>query len=57
MDTGALRARLAGARRSCGRLYRKADVMLVTSLSDGMNLVAKEFVSCRTDDDGVLDPE
>ena len=35
-------------------IYRKADVMLVTSLRDGMNLVAKEFVSCRTDDDGVL---
>ena len=31
--------------------------MLVTSLRDGMNLVAKEFVSCRTDDDGVLDPQ
>jgi trehalose 6-phosphate synthase/phosphatase len=35
-------------------VYRAADVMLVTSLRDGMNLVAKEFVSCRTDDDGVL---
>ena len=35
-------------------LYCDADVMLVTSLRDGMNLVAKEFVSCRTDDDGVL---
>jgi trehalose-6-phosphate synthase len=31
-----------------------ADVLLVTSLHDGMNLVAKEFVSARTDGDGVL---
>jgi trehalose 6-phosphate synthase/phosphatase len=35
-------------------LYRAADVMLVTPLRDGMNLVAKEFVAARTDDDGVL---
>jgi trehalose 6-phosphate synthase/phosphatase len=35
-------------------LYRAADVMLVTPLRDGMNLVAKEFVACRTEDDGVL---
>ena len=35
-------------------LYRAADVMLVTSLRDGMNLVAKEFVSSRDDEDGVL---
>lgn len=35
-------------------LYRAADVMLVTALRDGMNLVAKEFVASRTDDDGVL---
>jgi trehalose 6-phosphate synthase/phosphatase len=35
-------------------LYRAADVMLVTPLRDGMNLVAKEFVTCRSDDDGVL---
>ncbi len=33
---------------------RLADVALVTSLHDGMNLVAKEFVSSRTDGDGVL---
>lgn len=31
-----------------------ADVMLVTPLRDGMNLVAKEYVACRTDDQGVL---
>jgi trehalose 6-phosphate synthase/phosphatase len=35
-------------------LYRAADVMLVTPLRDGMNLVAKEFVACRPDGDGVL---
>jgi trehalose 6-phosphate synthase/phosphatase len=35
-------------------LYRAADVMLVTPTRDGMNLVAKEFVACRNDDDGVL---
>jgi alpha,alpha-trehalose-phosphate synthase [UDP-forming] len=35
-------------------LYRAADVMLVTSLQDGMNLVAKEYVACRVADPGVL---
>ncbi|MEX2209048.1 MAG: bifunctional alpha,alpha-trehalose-phosphate synthase (UDP-forming)/trehalose-phosphatase [Myxococcota bacterium] len=35
-------------------LYRAADVMLVTPLRDGMNLVAKEFVASRADEDGVL---
>jgi trehalose 6-phosphate synthase len=34
--------------------YRWADFCLVTSLHDGMNLVAKEFVSVREDGDGVL---
>ncbi|MBI4595349.1 MAG: trehalose-6-phosphate synthase [Candidatus Tectomicrobia bacterium] len=34
--------------------YRMADVCVVTSLHDGMNLVAKEFVSSRIDGDGVL---
>ena len=34
--------------------YRAADVCLVTSLHDGMNLVAKEFVAARSDNDGVL---
>jgi trehalose 6-phosphate synthase/phosphatase len=34
--------------------YRAADVMLVTPLCDGMNLVAKEFVASRVDQDGVL---
>ncbi|MCC6848166.1 MAG: bifunctional alpha,alpha-trehalose-phosphate synthase (UDP-forming)/trehalose-phosphatase [Deltaproteobacteria bacterium] len=35
-------------------LYRAADVMLVTPLRDGMNLVAKEFCAARIDEDGVL---
>jgi trehalose 6-phosphate synthase/phosphatase len=35
-------------------LYRAADIMLVTPLRDGMNLVAKEFVATRSNDDGVL---
>jgi trehalose 6-phosphate synthase len=35
-------------------LYRHADFCMVTSLHDGMNLVAKEFVSVRDDEDGVL---
>ncbi|WP_349828322.1 alpha,alpha-trehalose-phosphate synthase (UDP-forming) [Brevibacterium litoralis] len=35
-------------------LYLAADVVLVTSLRDGMNLVAKEYVACRTSGDGVL---
>ncbi|MBI5631324.1 MAG: trehalose-6-phosphate synthase [Elusimicrobia bacterium] len=34
--------------------YRTADVCMVTSLSDGMNLVAKEFVAARDDDGGAL---
>ncbi|MFC4553764.1 alpha,alpha-trehalose-phosphate synthase (UDP-forming) [Georgenia faecalis] len=35
-------------------MYRAADVMLVTSLRDGMNLVAKEYVAARRDLGGVL---
>ncbi len=35
-------------------LYLAADVMLVTPLRDGMNLVAKEYVATRTDDTGAL---
>ena len=34
--------------------YRAASVCLVTSLHDGMNLVAKEFVAAREDNHGVL---
>jgi trehalose 6-phosphate synthase len=35
-------------------LYRAADLCYVSSIHDGMNLVAKEFVASRDDDDGVL---
>ena len=35
-------------------LYRLADFCIVSSLHDGMNLVAKEFVAAREDGDGVL---
>ncbi|UOQ56190.1 bifunctional alpha,alpha-trehalose-phosphate synthase (UDP-forming)/trehalose-phosphatase [Leucobacter allii] len=35
-------------------LYLAADVLLVTPLRDGMNLVAKEYVACRDDERGVL---
>jgi len=35
-------------------LYRAADAMLVTPIRDGMNLVAKEFIASRIDEDGVL---
>lgn len=36
------------------RFYRAADLCMVTSLHDGMNLVAKEFVAARDDENGVL---
>lgn len=36
------------------RFYRAADVCYVSSLHDGMNLVAKEFVAAREDERGVL---
>ncbi len=35
-------------------MFQAADVMLVTPLRDGMNLVAKEYVTCRHDDGGAL---
>jgi trehalose-phosphatase len=35
-------------------LFLAADVMLVTALRDGMNLVAKEYVASRVDNRGVL---
>jgi len=41
-------------REEIQRYYRAADVCLVTSLHDGMNLVAKEFLAARADEDGVL---
>jgi trehalose 6-phosphate synthase len=34
--------------------YRAADFCLVTSLHDGMNLVAKEYIAARSDERGVL---
>ena len=40
--------------REVTALYLAADVMLVTPLRDGLNLVAKEFVASRQDGDGVL---
>jgi len=36
------------------RFYQSADLCLVTSLHDGMNLVAKEFAAARNDEKGVL---
>jgi len=41
-------------REEMAALFRAADVMLVTALRDGMNLVAKEYVACRTDNRGAL---
>ena len=41
-------------REEMAALYLAADVMLVTALRDGMNLVAKEYVAARHDGDGVL---
>ena len=35
-------------------LFRAADVMVVTPFADGMNLVAKEYVTCRYEDNGAL---
>ena len=35
-------------------LFLAADVLVVSSLRDGMNLVAKEYVACRSDEQGVL---
>lgn len=41
-------------RAELAALYRVADVMAVTPLRDGMNLVAKEYVAARVDDSGTL---
>jgi trehalose 6-phosphate synthase len=41
-------------RADLAALYQTADVMVVTPLRDGMNLVAKEFVAARADDTGAL---
>ena len=35
-------------------VFRAADLCLVSSLQDGMNLVAKEFVACQVEERGVL---
>jgi trehalose 6-phosphate synthase/phosphatase len=35
-------------------LYSKADICLVTPMRDGMNLVCKEYIASRVNDDGVL---
>jgi trehalose 6-phosphate synthase len=41
-------------REEMAALYRAADVMVVTPFADGMNLVAKEYVTCRFHNDGAL---
>jgi trehalose 6-phosphate synthase len=41
-------------REEMAALYLAADVLLVTALRDGMNLVAKEYVACRFDERGAL---
>jgi alpha,alpha-trehalose-phosphate synthase [UDP-forming] len=41
-------------REEMAALFLAADVMLVTPLRDGMNLVAKEYVACRYDGSGAL---
>jgi alpha,alpha-trehalose-phosphate synthase [UDP-forming] len=40
--------------REIQRFYQAADLCLVTSLHDGMNLVAKEFLAARNDEQGML---
>jgi trehalose 6-phosphate synthase/phosphatase len=40
--------------REVTALYGAADVLVVTPIRDGMNLVAKEFIAARSDADGVL---
>lgn len=42
------------SQREVYEIYRAADICMVTSLHDGMNLVAKEFVAARDDEQGVL---
>lgn len=41
-------------RRELAAWYRAADVALVTSLKDGMNLVCKEYCACQIEGNGVL---
>ena len=40
--------------KEVARYYEAADICMVTSLHDGMNLVAKEYLAARKDGDGVL---
>ena len=42
------------SREEIDQFYKVANICLVTSLHDGMNLVAKEFVAARSDNKGVL---
>ena len=52
---GAIRYRKSAFRiRRLVALYKLANFCVVSSLHDGMNLVAKEFVAARQDDDGAL---
>ncbi|HVJ26787.1 MAG TPA: trehalose-6-phosphate synthase, partial [Vicinamibacterales bacterium] len=54
-DRGPIRYRKASYKiRRLVALYRLAHFCIVSSLHDGMNLVAKEFVAARNDDRGVL---
>jgi trehalose 6-phosphate synthase len=41
-------------REEMAALFKAADIMVVTPLRDGMNLVAKEYVACRDTEDGAL---
>ncbi len=41
-------------REEMAALFKAADVMVVTPFADGMNLVAKEYVTCRLDNHGAL---
>jgi trehalose 6-phosphate synthase len=41
-------------REEMAALYRMADIMVVTPYRDGMNLVCKEYVATRVEDDGAL---
>ena len=41
-------------REEMAALYRTADIMAVTPYRDGMNLVAKEYVACKFDNNGAL---
>ncbi|WP_310962297.1 alpha,alpha-trehalose-phosphate synthase (UDP-forming) [Nocardioides terrisoli] len=41
-------------RQEMAALYTAADIMVITPFRDGMNLVAKEYVACRLENDGAL---